>query len=99
MKENDSFIGQKIGNYRLVEELDCGGFGCVYRAEHIILAKRTVAIKLLHTRLASERRQASFLIEAQFLEMLKHPYILPIFDIGIDNGFPYLVTEYCSKGS
>lgn len=30
-------VGDIIGSYRLVEELDCGTFGCVYRGEHVIL--------------------------------------------------------------
>lgn len=34
--EQDRHIGQQIGNYRLVEHLDCGSYGCVYRAEHLI---------------------------------------------------------------
>ncbi len=99
MMEQDQYIGQQIGNYLLVEKLDCGYFGCVYRAEHAILAKRTVAIKLLHSYLASEKIKASFLLEAQFLEMLKHPHILPILDVGIHNSIPYLIIEYCSRGS
>mgnify|MGYP001439718342 CR=1 FL=1 len=36
---------------------------------------------------------------AEFLEQLKHPYILPILDVGIDEGFPYLVAEYEPNGS
>jgi hypothetical protein len=42
----DNYIDQEIGNYRLAEKLDCGSFGCVYRAEHLHLKKHTVAIKL-----------------------------------------------------
>src|SRR5438132_5050276 len=65
-------LGQ-IGNYRIVEKIACGSFGCVYRAEHVFL-KRTVAIKLLHTaHLASQQERDGFLKEAQLLEMLKHP--------------------------
>src|ERR1700736_714219 len=99
MAEKDSNIGQQMGNYRLVEELDCGSYGCVYRAEHLHLKRRVVAIKVLHGHLASQQKRDSFFQEAELLEMLKHPHILPILDAGIQNGFPYLVTEYCPEGS
>ncbi len=52
------------------------------------------------TYLGSTQERESFLQEAQFLEMLKHQYILPIYDVGIDDeGFPYLVAEFASNGS
>jgi serine/threonine protein kinase len=96
----DNYIGQEIGNYRLVEKVDCGSFGCVYRAEHLHLKKHTVAIKLLHAHLASPQKSAEFLQEAQFLYDLKHPHILPVLDVGIyEKNIPYLVVEYCPNGS
>ncbi len=96
----DNYIGQEIGNYRLAEKLDCGSFGCVYRAEHLHLKQHTVAIKLLHAHLASSQKSAEFLQEAQFLYDLTHPHILPILDVGIyEKNIPYLVVEYCPNGS
>jgi serine/threonine protein kinase len=90
----------EIGNYRIVREIDSGAFGRVYIAQHLLLKNRTVAIKLLHnTRLVSQEERDNFLREAQILEVLKHPYILPILDVGIDEGFPYLVAEYAPNGS
>ena len=99
MMEQDRHVGQQIGNYRLVEQLDCGSFGCVYRAGHLILKTRTVAVKILHTHLATQQQREGFFQEAELLEMLKHPHILPILDVGVQDGFPYLVTEYCPEGS
>ena len=99
MMEQDNYIGQQFSNYRLVEQLDCGSFGCVYRAEHLHLKTRTVAIKILHAHLASQKQREGFFQEANLLEMLKHPHILHILDVGIQHGFPYLVMEYCSAGS
>src|SRR6266446_937681 len=98
--DTDNYIGQEIGNYRLLEKLDCGSFGCVYRAEHLHLKKPAVAIKVLHAHLASPQKSAEFLREAQFLEKLVHPYILHILDVGIhEKKIPYLVVEYCPNGS
>ena len=95
-----SEINRQIGNYRLMSELASGTFGSVYLAQHTLLIKRTVAIKLLHaTHLGSLAERERFVQEAQYLEQLKHPYILPILDVSIDNGSPYLVAEYAPNGS
>src|SRR5947209_13269607 len=100
MTGENSYINRQIGNYRVISELANGAFGRVYLAQHTVLMKRTVAIKLLHvTHLGSPEERADFLREAQFLEELKHPYILPIFDVGIEDGFPYIVAEYAPNGS
>ncbi|HZS78982.1 MAG TPA: serine/threonine-protein kinase [Ktedonobacteraceae bacterium] len=99
MAEGDRNIGRLIGNYRVLAEVGAGGFGKVYRGEHIYLTERSVAIKFLHTHLSSTVEREQFLQEAYFLEKLKHPHMLQVFDVGIDDGFPYLVTEYAPQGS
>lgn len=89
-----------IGKYQLVEELASGAFGRVYRAEDTSQNNRIVALKLMHTaHLDSFQERDSFLREAQFLKLLKHPHILPILDADIEDEFPYLVTEYAQNGS
>ncbi len=90
---------QTIGNYRLLEELAEGAFGRVYLAEHMYLTNRIAAIKLLHTRINTEKDREDFLHEARILELCKHPHILPIIDFGIQEGTPYLITEFASGGS
>src|SRR5437588_5620527 len=100
MPKENSYIGKQIGNYRIIEELASGSFGRVYKGVHIFLSKRVVAIKLLQRMyLGSQKEREGFLQEAQFLELLKHPHILPIYDVGIDDGIPYFVAEYAPKGS
>ncbi len=96
----DRYIGKRIGNYEIVAEIAEGAFGRVFRARHAFLRKRTVAIKFLQaTYLDSPEERERFLQEAQFLETLKHPHILSIYDVGINEGYPYLVAEYASNGS
>lgn len=97
--DTNSFIGKQIGNYRVIAELNSGAFGNVYRAQHLILTERTVAIKLLHAYLHSPKEREQFIQEAQFLEKLKHRYIIPIIDVGFSEGFPYLIAEYATHGS
>lgn len=95
ISENNS-----IGIYRVLRELARGSFSRVYVAQHSVLTNRTVAIKLMISApLDSSEKRESFLQEARFLEMLRHPYILPIYDVGVHEGIPYLVTEYATYGS
>lgn len=99
MSTGDPYIGRYFGNYQVIAKIDCGAFGCVYKAQHAFL-HRTAAIKLLDVaRLKSQVARNEFLHEAQLLERLKHPHILQIFDFGFDDGIPYLVTQYASRGS
>ncbi len=99
--EDISYIGKQVGNYRITEAINSGAFGRVYKGVHLYLANRIVAIKVLHLNyLESDKERANFLREAQFLEMLKHEHILPIYDVGIDDeGFPYLVAEFAPNSS
>lgn len=89
-----------IGNYTLLSELASGSFGRVYLAQHAVLTNRTVALKLMQsTPLNSQGEREQFIHEARVLEVLHHPYILPIIDVGIHEGVPYIVSEYAAQGS
>lgn len=100
MGSTNNYIGKIVGNYRILAELGSGSFGAVYRCEHAFLSNRIGAIKLMHaSHLDSQEERDNFVREARLLEVLKHPHILPILDVGIHEGFPYLVTEYAPSGS
>lgn len=89
-----------FGNYLAREPLARGGFGQVYRGEHRYLSQRIVAIKVMRDApLQTQEERDAFLREASLLELLKHPSILPILDVGIQENVPYLVTEYAPAGS
>lgn len=87
--------GKHFGNYRLVKKIGGGGFGHVYRAEHIELGN-PFAIKVLHNKLA---RNPSFVerfrTEAMVLAGLRHENVVDVVDFGqhTDVGF-YLVMEW-----
>jgi serine/threonine protein kinase len=89
-----------IGNYHIQSYIASGSFGHVYLARHSVLTTRTVALKLMHTvPLSSKKESEQFLNEAKILELLHHPYILPILDVGIHEGIPYIVSEYAAGNS
>lgn len=93
-------IGKQFGNYRLEKYLGRGSFGNVYVGQHIHRTNAICAIKIMtSTHLDSMEEQASFLHEAHLLEVLRHPYILPIMEADIHDGLPYLAAEYAPGGS
>jgi tetratricopeptide (TPR) repeat protein len=97
--EGKNFLGKEIGNYRITTEINHGAFGRVYKAEHIHLKERVVAIKLLHTYLGLPQEREQFLQEAQFLSLLEHAHILALLDFGFCEDQPYLITKYAAGGS
>ena len=101
MAYNTTYVGTQIGNYRVTSQLASGGFGSVYLAQHVILSERIAAFKVLHAvYLSATHERESFFQEAQLLEKLKHPYILPILDVGLyENMVPYIIAEYAQHGS
>src|SRR6266516_4430395 len=89
-----------IENYRLISELGSGAFGYVFKAQHVFLTNRIVAIKVMRQdHIENVEAIIRFLKFPHYLEELKNPYFLPIINTGIYNGLPYQVTEYASKGS
>src|SRR5882724_2275971 len=85
--------GTRIGPYEIVSPLGAGGMGEVYRARDPRLG-REVAIKVLPSSLSADPgRLQRFEQEARSASALNHPNILVVYDVGTDNGVPYLVTE------
>ena len=84
--------GRRFGPYQIQGRLGGGGMGHVYRAWDARL-HREVAIKLLHDEYAMPGMRERFLREARAASALNHPHICSVFDIGEQNGEPYLVME------
>ena len=84
---------QVIGPYEFLALIGTGGMGEVFRARDTRL-NRDVAIKLLPREFASDPdRLRRFEQESKTLAALSHPNILTIFDAGLQEGTPYLVSE------
>ncbi|WP_394833012.1 protein kinase [Pendulispora rubella] len=88
--------GQRVGPYTIVAFAGRGGMGEVYRARDPRLG-RDVAIKVLPARFADdEERLARAHVEARATGKIAHPHAVTVFDVGMHDGVPYLVTEWLS---
>jgi pimeloyl-ACP methyl ester carboxylesterase len=83
--------GAKVGPYEVVEIVGAGGMGTVYRARDPRLG-RDVALKLLGGE-ADRAQWWRFEQEARALAAVEHPNIVRVFDLGSEDGHPFLVLE------
>jgi non-specific serine/threonine protein kinase/serine/threonine-protein kinase len=90
------WIGRRVGDYRLVEEVGRGGMSEVYKAvrdddEY----HKEVAVKVLRRGYDTRSLLRRFKVETQILATLDHPNIARLLDAGsTEEGLPYLVMDY-----
>src|SRR4051812_15755790 len=86
--------GTRFGPYEILSLVGVGGMGEVYKGRDQRL-DRTVAIKLLPADVAERAdRRARFESEARAISSLSHPHICTLFDVGDENGRPFIVMEF-----
>jgi serine/threonine protein kinase/WD40 repeat protein len=86
--------GDRIGRYKLLEQIGEGGCGVVYMAEQEEPVRRRVALKAIKLGMDTKSVIARFEAERQVLAMMDHPNIARVIDAGAtDTGRPYFVME------
>jgi WD40 repeat protein/serine/threonine protein kinase len=99
--------GDRIGRYKLLQQIGEGGCGVVYMAEQEEPVRRRVALKVIKLGMDTKSVIARFEAERQALAMMDHPNIAKVFDAGAtETGRPFFVmelvrgiriTEYCDQ--
>ncbi|MDG3006665.1 serine/threonine-protein kinase [Paludisphaera mucosa] len=92
-------LGERFGKYDLIAELARGGMGVVYKARDTAL-NRDVAIKMiLSGAMATEAERERFRREAALAAKLEHPNVVPIYEVGEQDGFLYFSMRLVEGGS
>jgi DNA helicase-2/ATP-dependent DNA helicase PcrA len=85
---------ETIAHYRIMEPIGAGGMDAVYKAYDKKL-HRVVAVKVLPQEYVSQQdRRRRFYQEARAASALNHPHILTVYEVGEDDGKPYIAMEY-----
>ena len=86
--------GDKIGRYKLLQQIGEGGCGVVYMAEQEEPVHRRVALKVIKLGMDTKSVIARFEAERQALALMDHPNIAKVLDAGATGtGRPYFVME------
>src|SRR4051794_17078394 len=86
--------GERIGPYKLLQQIGEGGFGVVWMAEQESPIRRRVALKIIKMGMDTKEVIARFEQERQALATMDHPNIAQVFDAGATQwGRPYFVME------
>ncbi len=84
----------RLNGYRILRELGHGGMGLVFEAEDIRL-KRRVALKVMKPEIAAKQQHRErFIREAQTAAAVEHDHICPIYQVGEDNGVPFIAMPF-----
>jgi eukaryotic-like serine/threonine-protein kinase len=101
--------GDRIGRYKLLQQIGEGGCGVVYMAEQEEPVRRRVALKVIKLGMDTKSVIARFEAERQALALMDHPNIAKVLDAGATKtGRPYFVmelvrgikiTDYCDQNN
>src|SRR5262249_9419711 len=86
--------GQVLAGFEILEELNRGGMGVIYKARQQGL-KRLVALKVISPeRLGQSDALRRFQREVQAAALLSHPNIVTVYSTDLTGTWPYLAMEY-----
>src|ERR1035438_557056 len=102
-------LGDRIGRYKLLQQIGEGGCGVVYMADQEEPVRRKVALKVIKLGMDTKNVIARFEAERQAVALMDHPNIAKVLDAGAtDAGRPYFVmelvrgikiTDYCDQNN
>ena len=91
--------GDRIGRYKLLQQIGEGGCGVVFMAEQEEPVRRRVALKIIKPGMDTKSVMARFEAERQALALMDHPNIAKVFDAGAtESARPYFVMELVRGG-
>jgi tRNA A-37 threonylcarbamoyl transferase component Bud32 len=90
---------EAMADYEILDMIGRGGMGVVYKARQVKL-NRVVALKMILSGAhATTQEKERFRLEAEAVAQLQHPNIVQIFEVGEQEGKPFLSLEYVDGGS
>jgi hypothetical protein len=89
--EADTHPTLKFGRYHVIREIGRGGMGVVLEAVDPLIGRK-IALKVIHLDAFADRAGADF-AEARVAGRLSHPGIVIIYDVGEEEGRPYIAME------
>jgi serine/threonine protein kinase len=98
----NSLVGSRIGRFEVIAEIGTGGMASVYVARSTGSGgfRRLVAIKVMHAHLSSDESFVDmFLDEARVAATIHHPNVVPIIDVGFEDGLVFLIMDYIEGDS
>jgi tetratricopeptide (TPR) repeat protein len=109
VEPQSNLAGQRIGRYKLLQQIGEGGGGVVYMAEQEEPVRRRVALKIIKLGMDTKQVVARFEAERQALALMDHPNIAKVHDAAAtQTGRPYFVmelvrgvkiTDYCDQNN
>jgi WD40 repeat protein/serine/threonine protein kinase len=86
--------GTSLSHFQIIRLLGRGGMGLVYLARDLELGRK-VALKVIQPKVLGSRRAVDqFLLEARITARFNHAHIVTIYEVGKDQGRPYLALEH-----